>query len=229
MVDQRLPGRELATRPLHFIWIADCSGEMAGSKIQTVNQAIRDTIPEMQRVAKGNPNAQILVRAVKFSTGAQWHISKPTPVEDLRWIDLTAGGVTDMGAALSLIAEQLIISKIGDHAFAPVLVLISDGQPTDDFSAGLKKLMKEPWGKKAVRMAIAIGQDADLDVLQKFIGNPELKPLLAQNPEELIQHIKFVASDALEWASSKLTCPPSQLKKQTLPDPPINLPEGHVW
>ena len=24
------PGGELATRPLHFIWIADCSGSMSG-------------------------------------------------------------------------------------------------------------------------------------------------------------------------------------------------------
>ena len=29
------PGGELATRPLHFIWIADCSGSMSGEKIQT--------------------------------------------------------------------------------------------------------------------------------------------------------------------------------------------------
>ena len=29
------PGGELATRPLHFIWIADCSGSMAtDGKIQ---------------------------------------------------------------------------------------------------------------------------------------------------------------------------------------------------
>ena len=229
MVAPQRPGEELEHRPLHFIWIADCSGSMAGTKIQTLNQAIRNVIPEMQRAAHSNSNARVLVRAVKFSKGAQWLISQPTPVDDFKWTDLDTDSVTDMGAALSLVAEQLKVSNLGDHAFAPVLVLISDGQPTDDFSAGLKKLMKEPWGKKAVRMAIAIGQDADLDVLQKFIGNPELKPLLAQNPEELIQHIKFVASDALEWASSKLTCPPSQLKKQTLPDPPINLPEGHVW
>ena len=36
--------------------------------------------------------------------------------------------------------------------------------------------MDLPWGKKAVRVAIAIGEDADHEVLQKFIGHPELKP-----------------------------------------------------
>ena len=37
------PGGELATRPLHFIWIADCSGSMSvDGKIQALNTAIRD-------------------------------------------------------------------------------------------------------------------------------------------------------------------------------------------
>jgi hypothetical protein len=50
--------------------------------------------------------------------------------------------------------------------------------------------MDLPWGKKAVRVSIAIGADADLDVLEKFIGNSELKPLQANNPESLVRHIK---------------------------------------
>ena len=33
------PGGELASRPLHFFWIVDCSGSMYGEKIGTVNHA----------------------------------------------------------------------------------------------------------------------------------------------------------------------------------------------
>lgn len=37
------PGGEMATRPLHFIWIADCSGSMGiDGKIQALNNAIRE-------------------------------------------------------------------------------------------------------------------------------------------------------------------------------------------
>ncbi len=60
----------------------------------------------MQKVAAENPNAQVLVRAIRFSSGAQWHISQPTPVEDFKWVDLQADGVTDMGKALSMVAER---------------------------------------------------------------------------------------------------------------------------
>ena len=102
------PGGELATRPLHFIWIADCSGSMKeDGKIQALNMAIREAIPHMQKVAEENPNAEVLVRAMKFSSGAQWHISQPTKVADFKWEDLKASGVTDMGKAFSMIADQL--------------------------------------------------------------------------------------------------------------------------
>lgn len=112
------------------------------------------------------------------------------------------GGNTDMGVALSLLADQLTVPPMEDRALPPVLVLISDGQPTDDFEQGLAELMKQPWGKKAVRIALAIGQDADLNVLQKFIGNSEFRPLQANNPETLVKYIKWVSTAVLKAASS---------------------------
>ncbi len=200
---KKRPGGELATRPLHFIWIADCSGSMAvDGKVQSLNYAIRNAIPDMRKVADENPNAEVLVRAIRFSSGAQWHISQPTPVADFEWTDLTADGVTDMGKALSMVADQLKIPPMTDRALPPVLVLISDGQPTDDFKSGLKALMDQPWGKKAVRIAIAIGEDADDEVLQEFIGHPELKPLQANNSESLVKYIKWVSTAVLKSASS---------------------------
>jgi len=214
------PGGELATRPLHFIWITDCSGSMkTDGKIQALNVAIREAIPHMQKVGAENPNAQVLVRAIKFSSGAQWHISQPTPVEDFKWEDLQADGVTDMGKALSMVAEQLKIPPMTDRALPPVLVLISDGQPTDSFEKGLKELMEQPWGKKAVRIAIAIGSDADYDVLQKFIGHVEIKPLQASNPESLVNYIKWVSTAVLKSASS-----PASQSAGTVPTTNVPVP-----
>ena len=199
----RRPGGELASRPLHFIWIADSSGSMEqDGKIQALNTAVREAIPHMRKVAEDNPNAQVLVRAVKFSSGAQWHISQPTPVADFAWTDLTAMGETDMGKALQLVAEQLKMPPMSERALPPVLVLVSDGQPTDDFESGLRALMEQPWGKKAVRIAIAIGRDADNEVLQRFIGNTEFKPLAANSPEALVKHIKWASTAVLKAASS---------------------------
>ncbi len=189
-------------------------------KIQSLNTAIKEAIPNMQAVADENPNAQVLVRAVRFSTGAQWHVSQPTEVADFRWEDLTAAGVTDMGKALSMVAEQLRIPPMVERALPPVLVLISDGQPTDDYASGLKALMDQPWGRKAVRIAIAIGEDADTEVLQKFIGNPEVKPLQANNPEALVKYIKWVSTAVLKSASA----PVSQTSDSATPGMNVPIP-----
>ena len=165
------PNVRLASRPLHFIYLCDCSGSMAAQgKMQALNQAIRQSLPGMARVARDNPEARVLVRAVRFSDRAHWHIAAPTPVEELQWQDLQAGGVTAMGEALDLLGVQLDSPPMEERALPPVLVLISDGQPTDDFETSLGRLMRLPWAQKAVRLAIALGHDADLEVLQQFIG-----------------------------------------------------------
>ena len=201
-----LPGGAISNRPLHFIWLCDCSGSMSiNGKIEVLNRAIRESLPEMKRVANDNPNANVLVRAIKFSDSAQWHVPTETPVNSFNWTDLTAGGLTDMGKALLLLAEQLKMPPMTDRALPPVLVLISDGQPTDDFDTGLRALMNEPWGKKAVRIAIAVGQDADKDTLQKFINHPELRPLEANNAETLVRYIKWASTAVLKAASSPVS------------------------
>jgi uncharacterized protein YegL len=244
------PNVRLANRPLHFIYICDCSGSMAAQgKMQALNQAIRQSLPGMARVARENPEARVLVRAVRFADRAHWHIAEPTPVEQLQWHDLQAGGVTAMGEALELVAGQLASPPMEERALPPVLVLISDGQPTDDFEAGLARLLRQPWAQKAVRLAIAVGHDADQEVLQQFIG-PEpsaprggaevpggsgemprhrlagssrspRRPLQASNATALAQYIQW-ASTAVVGAASM---PASRLAQQGEPAGNIPLPD----
>lgn len=242
MAGKKRPGKEgISKRDLHFIWLADCSGSMGlgtgtvageGEKIASLNQAIREAIPHMRQTAAANPHAEVLVRAIKFSDTATWHIAQPVPVEQFQWPDLEASGTTAIGEALRLVAEALKVENIGKRALPPVLALVSDGQPTDDFKGGLKQLMQEPWGKEAVRIAIPIGKTADRDVLQQFIGHSEYKPLEANNPDALVTMIKFVSTSVLKSASA----PPSSSKDQAVAGnvpvpqpPPKDVSEKDVW
>ncbi|WP_289059190.1 VWA domain-containing protein [uncultured Mesotoga sp.] len=197
-----LPGGELASRPLYFFWICDCSGSMSGEKIQSLNMAIRESIPEMRQVADDNPSGQLLVRVLEFSSGARWKNTQPIPIENFTWTDLSASGVTDMGRAFSMVADQLKIPPMPGRALPPVLVLVTDGQPTDDYKSGLNQILNLQWGKKAVRIAIGIGQDCDFDVLEEFIGNSEIKPLHANNPEALARYIKWASTAVVKDVSS---------------------------
>ncbi len=137
------------------------------------------------------------MRALAFSNGARWHISQPTNVADFRWQDLKAEGVTDLGKALTLLADVLNPDAMPGRALPPDLDQLTD-RPT---------LVDSPWGRKAVRIAIAIGEDADHDILQRFIGHPEFKPLQANNAETLVRYIKWASTEVLKSASS----PASQL------------------
>jgi uncharacterized protein YegL len=132
---------------------------------------------------------------------------------------------------LLLAADALKIGTMPERGLPPVLVLITDGQPTDDFASGLKALMTQPWGTKAVRIGVAIGEDADVDVVEKFIGNPEIKPLLANNAPQLVKKIKWASTVPLKAASS----PASQTKDSAnasgnvpIPAPPADDPNEKV-
>ncbi len=192
----RTLGGPMARRQLHFVWILDVSGSMrADGKIQALNVAISEALPSLRAAAQSNMSADVMVRAVTFSTGAQWHCPDPIPVGEFRWQPVEPGGFTDMGAALSLVAEGLRVPPMPERGLSPVLVLVSDGQPTDNFADGLRQLLDTTWGSRAVRLAIAIGRDADQHVLQTFIGRESgQRPVLANNPDAIIA--------AIRWAST---------------------------
>jgi uncharacterized protein YegL len=196
------PGGPLAARALHFFWIADCSGSMsADGKIQSLNNAAREALPNMRRVAEENRTPPCLC-ACWPSPVARWLVAEPTPVASFSWVDLEAGGVTDLGAALSMVTKELHVPPMTSRALPPALVLVSDGQPTDNFEQGLAELLAEPWGQRAVRIAIAIGRDTDYEVLERIIGNPMINPLTANHPDELVRYINWASTAVLQSASS---------------------------
>ncbi|CUR54405.1 putative von Willebrand factor type A [metagenome] len=212
------PGAQLARRPLHFFLLADCSGSMAaGGKMTALNTAIREVLPHLAETSQSNPHAEVTVRVVAFATGARWHVEAPTTPEDLVWQDLTAKGYTDLGAALDLVSSALTVPPMEERALAPALVLVSDGMPTDDFGEALDRLLALPWGARSVRMAVAIGQDADYATLARFIGDPAIEPVTAASPEQLMMALRWATVHVARAASS--LAPPGP--------PPIQVP--HVW
>jgi uncharacterized protein YegL len=189
------PGGEYASRPLHIVWLLDCSGSMGQSgKIEALNNAIREVIPAMRKAADGNPEVQFLVRAIRFATGASWHVAEPTLLANFKWVDLTAEGETDLGHAFQLLSEELRTMSSNERLLPPQLVLVSDGKPTDDWRNALQTLLDLPWGARAVRQAIAIGQDADHETLRKFINHPERPVIRADNAEQLVRYFRYVST-----------------------------------
>jgi uncharacterized protein YegL len=199
------PGSVLARRPLHFFLVADVSGSMAADgKIQALNTALREALPHVVEVAQQNPHVEVLVRAIAFGTGARWHIGDPVRADAVEWQDLAAGGFTDLGAAIDLLAEALSSPALEQRGMPPAVLFISDGMPTDDYESALARLLALPWGRMAIRTAIAIGRDADRDMLRKLVSDDALELLSANNPEQLVRIVRW-ASVHLSKAASTLT------------------------
>ena len=215
------PGGELATRPLEFIWLLDTSYSMEGSKIQSLNFAIRDCIPEMRRITDSNINAEVMVRVITFSDAAKWHLPTRTNISDFEWKDVRTDGMTSMGSAFKLLSEEMTIEQMPKRGLPPVLVLVTDGYPTDDANTELQKLKNLPWMKKAVKIGIAIGDDCDLNIIQNFISNPELKPLKADTASQLVNYIKWASTQVLQATSEIKSVQGSKSVKNNVNLPPV--------
>lgn len=158
-----------AARPLPVILLADVSGSMAADgKIAALNAAVRDMLASF--AISDDLRSEIQVAIITFGGSAQVHIPL-APAGKVQWTDLSADGGTPMGRAMELAAD-LIEDRgaIPARAYRPTVVLLSDGQPTDRWEPGLQRMASEGRAQKADRMALAIGADADLDVLRRFVA-----------------------------------------------------------
>jgi len=192
----------VARRKLHFIFVVDASGSMQGDRIASLNYAIRAAIPAMREAAADNPEIDLVVRVLRFSDSVDWLIENPVAVGDFIWTDVSASGETNMGAAFMSLARTMSLDAMPGRQLPPVIVLLSDGLPTDEVETGLAAFLASEYGAKAVRIAIAIGSDADLGLLRQFIGQPTLKPLQANNAAALVNRIKWAASVPVKTVSS---------------------------
>ena len=188
-----------------LFYLVDTSGSMCGSSIGTVNAAMEECIPMLKEVAQANDDAEIKVAIMQFSSGCSWITPATGPVglDDIIWNDLQAGGLTEFGTALieldkKLSRNEFLKSQTG--AYAPVILLLSDGGPTDNWEVGLNKIKQNNWFKHAIKIAIDIESGSDRRVLAEFTGNPEAI-LDAKDTATLKKMIHKVSVRASEFQS----------------------------
>ncbi|GHU77079.1 tellurium resistance protein TerY [Spirochaetia bacterium] len=195
---------EIPRRTMVLFFLIDASGSMSGAKIGAVDSAIEEVIPALKDVSDDNADAQIKIAVLEFSSGARWiTASGPVEVDQFHWNKIDAAGVTDFGAACRELNEKLstkAFMKEAAGSYAPAIFLLSDGDPTDDWQRYLEELKQNNWFKAAVKVAVAIGGDANKDVLKEFTGTMEAV-LETNNAATLKKMIKFVSVRASQVAS----------------------------
>ncbi len=190
---------EVAARTMALFYLFDQSGSMSGTKIGQVNYAMKDIPKIIKDVADGAPNANIVVAAASFSNDVNWITPQPVSPDEFMniWHDISAGGLTSLGAALRSLNEKMSRKAfLGDNPMgylAPGIILLSDGEPTDDWETPLRELRKNNWFKAAVKVAFAVGEDANKDILGEVCGSKEAVVSI-DDPEKIRQYIKFVTA-----------------------------------
>ncbi|MCB9609594.1 MAG: VWA domain-containing protein [Polyangiaceae bacterium] len=199
-----------AARPLPVILLADVSGSMgADGKIQALNHAVREMIETFQD--ESDLRAEIHVSVITFGGEARVHLPL-APAQGTTWSDLGPTGGTPMGAAFSL-ASQMVEDKeaVPSRAYRPTIVLVSDGQPTDQWKEPLEALLSGERGGKAFRMALAIGADADNVALNAFLADPEGRVYRADEARQIRQFFQLVTMSvsARSRAANPNVAPPA--------------------
>lgn len=216
-----VPDGRVARRMLHFFWLTDHSASMGGKKIATLNQAIRESIPLIKNAVAAHPQVQVMMRAIRFSDEAAWHVGPdPVSLDQFFWPELSSDGLTSTATAIRLLGTELSVEKMPRRGLPPVCILISDGyctDPEEEYTKAITDLNRIPWGMKAIRLAIAIGEDADFNEaeLLKFVNQEKVGLLKAHNPEDLLSFIK--------WASTEATLSSSRSKSKDLSDEGTNV------
>ena len=207
-------------RTMTLFFLIDTSGSMQGNKIGAVNDAVVNVLPMLDEISVSNPDEEIKVAALEFSNGTRWLYDEPKLASDFVWQDVQASGLTSLGAACLELNNKLSRSGFMQSAsgsFAPAIILLSDGGPTDDFASGLSKLKGNNWFKAAIKIAIAIGDDADKDVLTQFTGTNEAV-FTVHNIEALKQVIRIVAVTSSQIGSKSSTAGDVSKQEQVIKD-----------
>jgi len=196
-------------KPLPVILLLDVSGSMGGAKIRNLNAAVRD----MLAIFRDTETSEIEIHIAIITFGAEVNLHQElASASDISWNDLSAGGMTPLGTALKM-AKAMIEDKsvVPSRAYRPTVVLVSDGQPNDDWEGPMDNFIKDARSSKCDRMAMAIGADADEEVLGRFIAGTKNPLFYAENAKQLREFFKFVTMSVTIRTQSK--------DKNVVPDP----------
>ncbi|MDE6665631.1 MAG: VWA domain-containing protein [Ruminococcus sp.] len=203
--DDPLSATSVSKKSLVIFFLIDTSGSMKGTKMGELNTVMEELIPEIRRV--GEADTDVKVAVLTFSNSVMWMYSEPVSIEDFEWTRLRADGVTSMGEAfreLSIRMSRNSFLSSPSLSFAPVIFLMTDGYPSDDYKSGLEALQKNSWYKFGLKAALGIGKEANDDMLAEFTGTKDTV-VHAYSGGQLAQMIKIIAVTSSQIGSKSMT------------------------
>ncbi|MGJ1439150.1 vWA domain-containing protein [Sphingobacterium siyangense] len=207
-------------RRLPVYLLLDTSGSMTGEPIEAVKNGVQMMIHSLRQ----NPQAieTAFVSIITFDSDAR-QIVPLTDLASFQMVDIKASGVTSLGAALALLADKLetevtttTLEQKGD--WKPLIFVMTDGIPTDNWQQGYSKLKAV---NKGLIVGCAAGQGAD-DAILRQITNSVVR-LDSADSESISKFFQWVTA-SISTTSTKVEESGKEVTGlDQLPPPPSEL------
>lgn len=206
-------------RRLPIYLLLDTSGSMSGAPIQAVNQGVALLFNELMNTPQAVETCWISV--ITFESQAQ-QVVPLTELTKFNPPQLQTGGSTSMGQALDLLGQALdreVLGNAGERKgdYKPLIFLLTDGEPTDDWNSALSRLRSRTQKKPATIIALGCGGGANMTTLKQIADVSLL--LQDATPDNISAFFKWV-SQSVKSASISASGGGGQT---ALPQPPPQL------
>lgn len=193
--------------------IADTSSSMSGEKIETLNKEIEKFYNEINNNSKNEIlkySLDLSILGFRFDSRARETypvvVNKFSIMENQSVPVFNAFGHTPLGATVNTAIDMLEKRKemyrvAGIQYYQPMLVIISDGDPTDNIESATKRAIELSLKRKLSVYPVIIGEDGNLDNLQRFTPNKISKRI---KTEDLPQVFKWLVSSVKKVSESTI-------------------------
>lgn len=154
-------------RRLPVYLLLDTSGSMSGEPIAAVKNGVQLLLSNLRQDPYALETAFLSI--ITFDNKAT-QVVPLTELPSFQAPDIVASGTTALGDALSLLSRQINIEVAKSTAeekgdWKPLIFIMTDGSPTDNWQRGLDELKKT---KTGIIVACAAGPYADTSILKQI-------------------------------------------------------------
>ena len=189
-------------KPLPIILLLDESGSMDGGKIEKLNEAVQNMLAAFKK--EETQSYEFLVTIIAFGGSNARIINDPTSASQIEFNGLKANGCTPLGSALKL-AKKIIEDKelTPSRAYRPLVVLVTDGRPTDEWKTPFDDFVELGRSAKCDRMALAVGSDADMKMLGSFVAGTGHEVFTTAEAGGIVKFFRFVTMSVVTRTRSQ--------------------------